>query len=55
MQLLLVVTFVKHFSGAFSCNNINRMKTLEDEYKEMRMNNYWGIPMPKDSSFDVKL
>jgi len=25
--------FVKHFSSAFMCNNINRMKTLEDEYK----------------------
>ena len=30
------------------------MKTLEDEYKKLRMN-YWGMPLPDDSSFDVEL
>jgi len=30
------------------------MKTIEDEYKEM-CKNYWGLPMPEDSSFDVEL
>jgi len=30
------------------------MKTLEDDYKEMRTN-YWELPMSEDSGFDVEL
>jgi len=46
--------FARHFSSTFTCNNTNRMKALEDEYNDMRLN-YWGMPLPGDSSFDVEL
>ena len=46
--------FAQHFSKSYSCNNVQRMQTVLEEYNQQRKS-YCGLPLLADMKFDTEL